>query len=254
MEEGIMSKNRKTAIFFIHGGPGLSSSCFQGWFEQLEETYDLIFYDQNYDVPKGISIIESLCTELKNKVCDVAKKYDEIIVFAHSWGVYLLLKSVENMMKQAYWAKISKFILSNPSDTNWNYFCESGDRLFAKMPEEVINRVSICNDGLDLMKMAMPYYVGDCNNVPEIKIDRYDMVAYNRISEEMENYDVGELAKLLPNNRTYTIYCENDFENISGSPELAKNSVVIEFPKAGHFPFAECQDEYINVLKEILDR
>ena len=90
MEEGIMSKNRKTAIFFIHGGPGLSSSCFQGWFEQLEETYDLIFYDQNYDVPKGISIIESLCTELRNKVCDVAKKYDEIIVFAHSWGVYLL--------------------------------------------------------------------------------------------------------------------------------------------------------------------
>ena len=74
------------------------------------------------------------------------------------------------------------------------------------------------------------------------------------ISEEMENYDVGELAKLLPNNRTYTIYCENDFENISGSPELAKNSVVIEFPKAGHFPFAECQDEYINVLKEIKKR
>ena len=254
MEEEIMSINKKISIFFVHGGPGLSSSCFQGWFEPLEEKYDLIFYDQNYDVPNGISIIESLCRELRNKVLMTAQNYDEIIVYAHSWGVYLLLKSVENMMKQPYWKKISKFILSNPSDTNWNYFCESGNRLFARMPKEVINKISICNDGLNLMKMAMPYYVGDCNNVPEIRIDRYDMVAYERISEEMENYDVGKLTKLLPINRTYTIYCENDFENIAGSPELAENSIVIEFPKAGHFPFAEYQDAYMRVLKEILDR
>ena len=248
-----MSTNKKSAIFFVHGGPGLSSSYFQGWFEQLEQRYDLVYYNQNYDVPNEKSIIESLCRELRNKIFIATQKYDEIIVYAHSWGVYLLLKSVKIMVKQAYWAKISKFILSNPSDTNWNNFCESGNRLFAKMPEEVINKISICNDGVDLMKMAMPYYVGDCNDVPEIKIDRYDMVAYDRISEEMKNYDVGKMTKLLPTNRTYTIYCENDFENISGSPELMENSVVIEFPKAGHFPFAEYQDAYMRVLKEILE-
>ena len=33
----IMSTNKKSAIFFVHGGPGLSSSYFQGWFEQLEQ-------------------------------------------------------------------------------------------------------------------------------------------------------------------------------------------------------------------------
>lgn len=249
-----MSTSKKSAIFFIHGGPGLSSSCFQGWFGQLEETYDLIFYDQNFNVPCGVSLIESLCRELRNKVLITAQNHDEIIVFAHSWGVYLLLKSIEGMMKQPYWEKIGKFILSNPSDTNWNNFDESGEKLFAKMPEKVINMISTCDDGVKLMEMALLYYVGNSNNVPEIVIDRYDMIAYNRIMEEMENYDVGELARLLPANRTYTIYCENDFESISGSPELANNSVVIEFPKAGHFPFAEYQDEYMDVLKEILDR
>lgn len=244
---------KSSAIFFIHGGPGLSSSCFQGWFEQLKGKYDLIFYDQTYSVSKDISIIDSLCRELKNKIFIAAQKYNEIIVFVHSWGVYLFLKSIESMIKQPYWKKISKVILSNPSDTNWNYFGESGERLFAKMPQEIIERISACNDGLELMKMALPYYVGDSNNVPEIKIDRYDMEAYNRISEEMENYDVGELARLLPASRTYTIYCDNDFENVSGSPEIAENSVVIEFPKAGHFPFAEYQDAYMKVLKKILD-
>ena len=249
-----MSTSKKSAILFIHGGPGLSSSCFQGWFGQLEESYDLIFYDQNFDVPRGISIIESLCRELRNKVLITAQNHDEIIIFAHSWGVYLLLRSIENMMKQPFWKKISKFILSNPSDTNWHYFDESGERLLAKMPKDVIDMISSCDEGLKLMEMALPYYVGDSNNVPDIIIDRYDMAAYNRIIEEMENYDIGELAKLLPANRTYTIYCENDFESISGSPELANNSAVIEFPKAGHFPFAEYNDAYMSVLTEILDR
>ncbi len=124
-----MSKNKNSAIFFIHGGPGLSSSCFQGWFGQLEKTYDLIFYDQNYDVPSEISIIESLCIELRNMVVNTAQKYDEIIVFAHSWGVYLLLKSMESIVKQPCLKKISKFILSNPSDTNWDFFVESGEIL-----------------------------------------------------------------------------------------------------------------------------
>ena len=244
---------KNSAIFFIHGGPGLSSSYFQGWFDQFTATHDLIFYDQTYDVPTGVSIIESLCKELRNKMLLMTQQYDDIVVFAHSWGVYLLLKSISDIKNKPYWNKISKFILSNPSDTNWKRFNESGDRLFAKMPENAMRKISECSDGIDLMKVALPYYVGDCNNVPDINIDRYDMVAYERISGEMENYDIGSLVKLLPKYRTYSIYCENDFETEEGSPELTENSIVINFPKAGHFPFAENQEEFMKIVKKILD-
>ena len=164
-----MLNKKKSAILFVHGGPGLSSSCFHGWFKQLEKTYDLIFYDQNYNVPNETSIIESLCKELRNQIYAAAQKYEEIVIFAHSWGVFLLLKSMQEIKKQPHCKKIIKYILSNPSDTNWNYFCESGDQLFAKMPKEIIKKISECHDGVELMGMAIPYYVGNSDNVPDIK-------------------------------------------------------------------------------------
>lgn len=247
-----MLERKNKAILFIHGGPGLSSSYFKGWFNDLEDNYDLIFYDQNYNIHKGLSITTALCRELKSKLLITSQQYDEIVVFAHSWGVYILLKSIEDMKGQSYWKKINKFILTNPSDTDWANFCESGDKLFAKMSEEEMNKISSCVDGVELMKLAMPYYVGSISNVPDIEIDRYDMEAYDRISEEMEYYNVTDLVKLLPSDRTYTIYCENDFESITGSPELGQNTIVFHFSKAGHFPFAEYQEEYMKLIKEIL--
>ncbi len=241
-----------SAILFIHGGPGLSSSYFRGWFTDLEKTFDLLFYDQNYDIPNDANAIEFLTSELLKKLHDVVKKYDRVVIFAHSWGVFLVLQAFNKNDATFSFKKIEKIIFSNPSDSNWDEFCNSGDKLFAKMPNEEIDKISKCTNGIELMKLAMPYYVGSTANVPNIEIDRYDMAAYDRISAEMVGYDVTHIIQKLPKDKVYTIYCENDFEQISGSPEFLQYSNVYNFSNAGHFPFAEYPQKYIKLLYDIL--
>ena len=87
-----------SAILFIHGGPGLSSSYFRGWFTDLEKTFDLLFYDQNYDIPNDANAIEFLTSELIKKLHDIVKKYNRVVIFAHSWGVFLVLQAFNKLL------------------------------------------------------------------------------------------------------------------------------------------------------------
>lgn len=241
-----------SAIFFVHGGPGLSSSYFSGWFTEIEKNFDLLFYDQNYDIPINVNAIDFLVDELLSKLCSVVKKYEHTIVYAHSWGVFLTLQAFNRNDSSGLFNKIEKYIFSNPSDSNWESFCCSGDKLFERMSTKKINEISKCTNGIQLMNLALPYYLGNCKFVPNIIIDRYDTEAYERISAEMDGYDISAIIKKLPKEKTYTIYCDNDFEQTVGSPEFLQHSKVYYFPKAGHFPFAEYPEGYMELLYKIL--
>ena len=243
---------KDSAVLFVHGGPGLSSSYFKPWFDALTNKYDLLFYDQNYNIPENKTAIEALTEELYEKIHYAVSNYKKVVLFVHSWGVFVMLNVFYNYAGAEILDKLDKIILSNPSDSNWAEFCNSGDKLFAKMSQEEMNAISACSNGVQLMKLAMPYYVGSTEHVPNIAIDRYDMVAYDRISSEMEGYDIGYMVDSLPLGKVYTIYCENDFEQPIGSPELYNKTKVFSFKSAGHFPFAEYPQEYFDLLRGIL--
>ena len=245
----IINNNNNDAILFLHGGPGLDSSYLRSWFNSLTTTHNLVFYDQDYKKAEK-SMIDHLCLQLITLLQSLSHDYESITVYAHSWGSYLFLNTLSKYDESQ--SMVNRVIFSNPSATSWKGFMESGDRLFSKMPQDILNEISSCSDGVKLMKIALPYYVGNANNVPEIPFAKYDLDAYSVAEKEMENYDISKLVGLLDSNKTFTIYCENDFEDISGSPEFNNFSKVIKFSDTGHFPFAERQADYIDLLRSIL--
>lgn len=243
---------KKSVIIFIHGGPGLSSSYLKGWFDYLKPSYDLFFYDQDFSKLAFGKAISTLSDELTEKINILAQKYNEIVVFAHSWGTFLFISSIGKIREYKAWSKIKKVILSNPADLDWMHYQDSGNHLFDDMPENELDMLSECTDGLKMMRLALPYYVADHMNVPEIEIDKYDLEAYDLIDKEMENYNITDLVDLLPLENTHTIYCEFDFEKKAGSKKLAEKTVTHDFNGSGHFPFAEQPERYSWLIKGIL--
>ena len=245
--------NNVPVIVFIHGGPGLSSSYFRGWFDYLQDSYDLFFYDQDYSKCKPGNAIDTLADELSEKISILAQEYNSIVLYAHSWGTFLLLKSILKIRQGIAWDKIKKIILSNPADLNWDSYQESGNHLFDDMSAEEIEEITNCTDGLKMMQIALPYYVADRVNVPEIVISKYDLAAYDMIDAEMKDYDISGLVNYLPLENTHTIYCEFDFEKRSGSRRLAEMTISHEFANSGHFPFAEQPQRYSLLINSILN-
>lgn len=249
----ITNQGNNNAILFIHGGPGLDSSYFDGYFFPLSDKYDLIFYDQDFGLDSE-NMTLSLCKQLYGKIEDLLKNYKDVVIYTHSWGSYLLLEMMKLLDKEnKLLGNVKKVIISNPTATTWSGFNESGDRLFGKMPDEIINKISNCTDGIKLIEMALPYYTGNLETVPEIKFRKYDMDAYNKLTSEMENYNISNVALLLDSSKTYVIYCANDFEDKTGSPELASKCICVSFEGAGHFPFAEKQKKYIELILRLLE-
>lgn len=242
--------NKKSSvILFLHGGPGLDSSYLKSWFDDLRDDYDLYFYNQDYE-SHGNGILYNLYIQLLNHVNKLRSEYNDIILFCHSWSNIILLKSIEydpNIIEN-----FSKVIFANPSSICWDKFQEFGDKLFSRIPPNQAEQIMQCKTGLEIMKLALPYYVGNPNKVPLIHFETYDDMAFEKVSEELENFDLSAYCNKLSSDYCFTIYCENDIENIDDSMCLANNSKVFMFNKAGHFPFAEYNQEYMNLLKDIL--
>ncbi len=244
---------KNSVILFLHGGPGLSSSYFGHCFDELKSTYDLFFYDQNYNKSDNDSILETLVDQFINIYIDMKSKYEEIVIYSHSWGDFILLKAAPIIQSSYNWEKVKRIIISNPADLSWDKYEASGERLFDGASEEEINSIISCEDGIQMMNLALPYYVGDKYNIPSLEFDRYDLEAYEALEAEMMDYDLTDNVNSLPLSITSTIYCEKDFETKDGSMALANNTQVFLFQESGHFPFAEKNEPYINLIRNILE-
>lgn len=241
----------KNVILFLHGGPGLSSSYFGKWFDSLKYKYDLYFYDQIYQ-DKGLGVMHTLYLQLLETVEKLKEKYTDIILYCHSWSNLILLKSVQyNKNILNYFKKI---IFSNPSSICWEKFSEFSNKLFNRVPSDSLTQIEHIEDSVKLMYAVLPYYVGNVSNVPDLYFDKYDTSAYDLVEKELINFDFTQECSYLDSSICYSIYCENDIEKVDDSQSLANQTQMFLFKKAGHFPFAEYNDSYIQfLLKNILD-
>lgn len=241
---------KSSVILFLHGGPGLDSSYLKGWFDSLSPDYNLYFYDQDYR-NHNEGILYNLYLQLLEHVNNLQKTYQEIVLFCHSWSNIILLKSLE--FDPFFLANFSKVIFVNPSSVCWEKFQAFADKLFSRIPSDVIANIMQCKTGLELIRSTLPYYVGCPNHVPPISFEVYDDDAFDKVALELENFDLSAQCNKLSPANSFTIYCENDIESIDDSLCLAENSTVFTFAKAGHFPFAEYNEEFIELLKNILN-
>lgn len=85
-------------ILFIHGGPGMSQSCF-GYFlkEMFKDRFSFVFYDQRgagrtyIKNPKLVPTLELQMEDLHNTILYLKQKYktEKVIIMGHSWGSVL---------------------------------------------------------------------------------------------------------------------------------------------------------------------
>lgn len=237
----------KDSIIFVHGGPGMDSSYMKNWFKPLEEKYNLCFYDQDYSLSSN-GYMTTLTLQLKN-VVEKQKGQGQIYIFCHSWGSHVLLSALGEFRQLT--SIIDKIVLSNPSATTWNKFNESGERLFSKIPNSIYEKIVSTSDGRKIMEMALPFYVMHSDKTPSMDFGYYDTVVYNNVSAEIENFDITQYSYLLKKIKSYSIYCEGDFEIVDGSKDIYANTQSIRFEQAGHFPFAERNKEFLELIDEI---
>lgn len=107
-------------LFFVHGGMGLSADSLMPSLAGLEQTFDLVFFDQRgcgeSDAPEsGSYTLEELAGDLREIVGKLGDKKRPIGVFGHSLGGMVAIKALS-----LYRDLFDFFFLSNTAlDDSW---------------------------------------------------------------------------------------------------------------------------------------
>lgn len=237
----------KQKILFLHGGPTMNSDYFMPWFEPLSKSCELVFYDQ-----KG-TCVNDLHKQLKQEISKNRMPH----IVAHSWGAYLILSALnEGIIDKS---DIESLILIAPMPLT-DQRCEYGIELRkSRFPNSVCSKIDTIWDTNDLeqaskdyIAIITPYYHHD----PSFDMGGFppfDRQTAKQINDEIKGFDLRSVLRLLPK-KTLLIYGASDF--FQPDPEYKAtfpgyNIHVID--NAGHYVFAEAQNETMKIIEEFLE-
>lgn len=229
----------KKNLLLIHGGPGLDDSYFFPFLSPLEEFYNLISYRIGSRC-KDYSL-DSLVHELENVINKIDG--DNLNVLAHSFASVILLNSKDKVLN-----RFSNLILSN-----WIYNTEWIDIFHKKYPEAAETEGNSLKE--DMLKQV-DYYFCDINLGTKVlnQISFSDEI-YQQSLACYEHLDLS--LRVEKHLNKITSVC-SEFDKIVPSEYISmitnrlniKNYLI---PNAGHFPFAEQPEIYLNNLKHIIN-
>lgn len=138
------NENSRTAILFLHGGPGSGAKAIMELpaFQRLEQQYQCIYFDQrgagasSYDLSKGLEIDDLIQDVIS--ILDHVKQYkhlDEYILWGGSFGGCLASLCLEK-----YPTLFDKCMLSSPAIT---FSREQALAFFQRMQEPYKKRMPI---------------------------------------------------------------------------------------------------------------
>lgn len=235
------------SIIFIHGGPGMDSSYFGSYFEELSQKYNLVFYNQLYN-EKQPPKLSDLLKQLRQAVMDHKPCY----VLAHSWGGFLILKAIaENIITKD---DLEGIILIAPMSLTRERLKSASASLKDRLSSEHKQRLEtiwqtddFMKAGRDFLGMVTPYYHYD--RAFELQYSGiFHYHTWQALNKETGDYDVSNIVNVLP--KHLIIYGSADY--LQPEPEYSKENIHI-INEAGHYPFAEKQKETLQVIETFLE-
>ncbi len=243
-------------LYVVNGGPGLEYSYLRDFFLSLANEREVVFYDQrgtgeDFDMSVQVTGADLTCQLVELLTSDDRRKD----IVAHSWGTYLALAALADSEVNA---DVDKVILINPFALTYSRYEQSGQRLFSRFPQSVLDQVgklateNTKDSYLRMMRLIAPYYT----HQPD-KGYTFDFESYN---SPMEDSAYGSIAGFnhIPilsqiKGEIFVIKCDDDFISIDDTAELqniAKKHVVLS--ECGHFPFVEQKEACLRSLIEFL--
>jgi pimeloyl-ACP methyl ester carboxylesterase len=209
----------KPTIIFLHGGPGFKD-YLKPFFEELNDSFECVFYDQVH----GPKIkIEDMISQLDEIVSSISGK---IILLGHSWGAVLATEYAGRNQ-----SKLSGLVLMSTglNHKHWKdeYHKELEDLgLQDAEPEQIF---------------LTPEEIETGETILDKTWDTFSEETFISIKQSyLDNYDVTPLLKSLKI-PVISIYGEKDVRfpaRVSRTFRSVKNDIVdFQISNAGHFPF-----------------
>jgi proline iminopeptidase len=137
------SKNKKTPLIFLHGGPGGTHNYFLP-LKSLARDRDIYMYDQigggqSSATPPKSWVIKTFVDELS--ILTKAWKLDNFILMGSSWGTTLALEYFLTTKDK----RIEKIIFQSPlfSTTDWE---KDATRLIKELPKKTQKIINYCHE------------------------------------------------------------------------------------------------------------
>ncbi len=180
-------------------------------------------------------------------VLDQFSVSNRLEVFAHSWGALVLLGALRHRTA----LRISGLLIA-PVPSTRAKFEEMRANLFSRFPQELLQKLAGFNGeklaGSDLQPFLSHYLSNKAANLDGLSFETAD---YQSIIETLGDYDFGALLRQL--SKCHVIHGSDDFITPSLIDDYATNCLsTVVMPNAGHFPFAEHPEAFLNHAKSFI--
>lgn len=257
-------------VIVIHGGPVLEHGYLVPYLKPLAEDYELIFFDQRLSGHSS-GEVDSSEVRLQYFIDDIEElrksfNVDKIHLLAHSWGGFLAMNyAIE------YPGNLQSLILLNSMPPSYEMWMEEEQALAQKVSkEDSMKRQEILSS--DRFETDQPQAIEDLlilsfknQFVDPSLADSLDFYIpgdymlrsqlFGNLMVDLTNYDLQvELSTLeVP---TLIMYGEIEPSVSISAPALLDtipNSELVIIENAGHFPFVEQQERFMDEVHTFLE-
>lgn len=218
---------RQSKAVIIPGGPGLSPSYLHPY---LDDIFSL--HQQSYVDPSKARTAQE-ASELVTK--SFAGLGENDVVFAHSWGSYLVLEAIKKRK-----APPCHFILANPVPLSGNNLPLVLKALTERMTPETLQKVEAelrkkgKDAGAEAFRLALRAYTGHAGRLPQLEFEFWPE-RESMVSRSQPGYSHKSLFNKI-NGRTLVLFGQSDYVTLTLFGGKPRHTQTLP---GGHFGFAE---------------
>ncbi len=260
-------KGKGENLLTLHGGPGLNHAYFLPHLNNLEKSFNVIYFDQRACGQSEIPSPDSISMQfLVNDIEAIRKdlKIEKLNILAHSWGAVLATQYILH-----YPDRINKLIFTNPVMLSREYDSEAAKLLNQRATkEDSAARAEIIAGGkLDSKKYEKLFLLSfnpsayNKSNVAKINLSLpSNFIEANNTLFKALMKDTSLNANLYDSLKSFhfpvlIIHGQADIIPISSIERLKKEIPQAEleiFTQSGHFPFIEETSRYNSLVQRFL--
>lgn len=253
-------------LLCMHGGLGLDHTCFRPWLDRLADNHTLIYYDhpangrspdlpggRDLDFPELVRAAEALCTELG---------LERVSVLGHSFGGLVAqefaLRHPERLDHLVLCSTTAAF--DYPDQVVAAARARATDEQFEALLGGLTRPVPSDAAAEQMWRSILPlYFHGDVSEVIEsiASATRFRAAALNRsVLQLMPEFNTTDRLGSVET-PTLVVSGDDDFimpidQTASRLHALLPHSRLAIIPEAGHFPWVEKPEAFVEVLNHFL--
>jgi pimeloyl-ACP methyl ester carboxylesterase len=243
---GIEAIGQGKPLVAFHGGPGFDHLYLERALSFMQDTRSVVFLTPDCATTTAIQPTFATACEHAADVLEVLAERNMIDIFAHSWGVAVLLGALALKPDIEVCG-----LLVTPVPTTRFKFEMVRASLMGRFPVEMLAAIAAHDGGCfsphELAAM-LPYYL-DQNSIPHVDGLSFNMAQYRSVVSSLGNYDVRTSLPQIA--ACHVVFGASDFI----APAMVSDIVAAcasakTIPQAGHFPFSEKPQEFSTVARK----